>query len=98
MLRVTLPFFWGVFFSSLDQIVFSCRELSEIYVIDHSTTTAEAAGTTGGRSGRGGEILYRWGNPAMYGRGTAQQQQFGGQHDVHSHDSSYWPMTHQTDP
>ncbi len=50
----------------LDQIVISSHVLDEFYVIDHSTTTAQAAGHTGGNSGRGGDILYRWGNPANY--------------------------------
>ncbi|MBI1937042.1 MAG: aryl-sulfate sulfotransferase [Ignavibacteriales bacterium] len=50
----------------LDQIVISSHFLDEIYVIDHSTTTAEAAAHSGGRSGKGGDILYRWGNPANY--------------------------------
>jgi len=36
-------------------------------VIDHSTTTAEAAGHTGGLSGKGGDLLYRYGNPTAYG-------------------------------
>lgn len=49
-----------------DQIAWSSHNTSEIYVIDHSTTTAEAAGHTGGNSGKGGDILYRWGNPAAY--------------------------------
>jgi hypothetical protein len=51
----------------LDQITFSCHNLNEIYVIDHSTTTAEAASHSGGNSGKGGDILYRWGKPAVYG-------------------------------
>ena len=51
----------------LDQITFSSHNLNEIYVIDHSTTTAEAAGHTGGLSGKGGDLLYRYGNPTAYG-------------------------------
>lgn len=51
----------------LDQIALSSHNLNEIYVIDHSTTIAEAAGHTGGNAGKGGDFLYRWGNPAAYG-------------------------------
>ena len=53
--------------SELDQIVVSSRYMYELWVIDHSTTTAEAATHSGGNSGRGGDFLYRWGNPAAYG-------------------------------
>jgi hypothetical protein len=50
----------------LDQITFSSHMFNEIYVIDHSTTTAQAASHAGGNSGKGGDILYRWGNPSAY--------------------------------
>ena len=50
----------------LDQIAITSHTLNEVWVIDHSTTTAEAAGHTGGNSGKGGDFLYRWGQPANY--------------------------------
>ena len=67
----------------LDQLVVSLRTFSEIWVIDHSTTTKEAAGRTGGKSGKGGDLLYRWGNPRTYRAGTAQDQRLYGQHNSH---------------
>ncbi|MEZ4960111.1 MAG: aryl-sulfate sulfotransferase [Saprospiraceae bacterium] len=67
----------------MNQIMLSSRVFSEIWVIDHSTTTAEAASHTGGAYSRGGDLLYRWGNPAAYNRGEAGDQQFFGQHDAH---------------
>lgn len=50
----------------LDQIALSSHNMNEWYIIDHSTTTAQAASHSGGNSGKGGDILYRWGNPAAY--------------------------------
>ena len=65
----------------LDLIVLSSPELGEIFVIDHSTTTEESAGSTGGRRGRGGDILWRWGNPVRYGLGGQAEQRLFYQHD-----------------
>ena len=69
--------------SDLDQIVFSSKHFNEIFIIDHSTTILEASGHYGGNSNRGGDILYRWGKPANYGRGNSSDQKLNAQHGVH---------------
>lgn len=66
----------------LDQIIFSSPGLCEVMIIDHSTSTKEAAGHFGGKRGKGGDILYRWGNPQNYQRGDSTDQMLFGQHDV----------------
>ncbi len=66
-----------------DLIVLNSRHFGEFYLIDHSTTTAEAAGHTGGNYGIGGDILYRWGNPQAYGRGNASDQKLFLQHSAY---------------
>ncbi len=68
--------------AELDQIVLSTPRFSEIWIIDHSTTTAEAKGSTGGRWRRGGNLLYRWGNPSTYGRHEDTPRQLFAQHDA----------------
>jgi hypothetical protein len=66
----------------LDQIAISVKHFGEVYIIDHSTTTKETKGSTGGKSGHGGDLLYRWGNPANYGRGTEVDRKLFNQHDL----------------
>lgn len=82
-----LPAFWNHMNSldynpELDQIALSVRGNSEVWIIDHSTTTAEAKSHLGGKRGKGGDLLYRWGNPATYGAGTKTEQRYFEQHDV----------------
>jgi hypothetical protein len=82
--------------AALDQIIISSRGWSEFYIIDHSTTMAESASHSGGRSGHGGDILYRWGNPQQYHRGTAADKQLFNQHDAHWIPAGYPGAGHVT--
>ena len=59
-----------------DQIMLSSRHYSELWIIDHNTTTEEAAGSKG-------DLLYRWGNPRAYGAGDHQHQRLFWQHNIH---------------
>jgi hypothetical protein len=66
-----------------DQVLLNSPEFNEFWIIDHSTATAEAAGHHGGRYGKGGDLLYRWGNPRAYRAGTVKDQKLFYQHNVH---------------
>lgn len=70
--------------AELDQIMVSSYGFSEIWVIDHSTTTQEAAAHQGGRHNKGGDLIYRWGNPMAYNRGQAEDRRLFHQH------TAYW--------
>ena len=86
--NIMIPQFWnhvnGIDYNpQLDQIMLSIRGNNELFVIDHSNTTAQAAGHTGGRYGKGGDILYRWGDPEQYDRGTSANRILYQQHHTH---------------
>lgn len=68
--------------ADLDQILFSSPELSEVFIIDHSTTMKEAASHKGGRWRHGGDFLYRWGNPQNYSRGDSTNRKLFYQHNI----------------
>ena len=64
------------FDESRDQILLSSAMHGEVWVIDHSTTTEEAAGERG-------DLLYRWGNPSAYGAADDRGKVLDWQHDAH---------------
>mgnify|MGYP003386333824 CR=1 FL=1 len=66
-----------------DQVIISLNGVSEILIVDHSTTIIESQGHSGGNSGRGGDILYRWGNPQSHQAGNRMDQTLFNQHSVH---------------
>lgn len=66
----------------LDQLILSVPYFNEVWVVDHSTTTAEAASHSGGNAGKGGDLLYRYGNHATYRQGTIEDKKLFFQHDV----------------
>jgi len=49
-----------------DVILLSVNFYSEVWVIDHSTSTEEAKSHSGGNYGKGGDLIYRFGNPETY--------------------------------
>ena len=66
-----------------DLLVMSLNVPCEIIVVDHATTMEEAASHAGGRRGRGGDILWRWGNPQIYHHGARIEQALFCQHSSH---------------
>lgn len=54
-----------------DEVMVSVHNLHELWVINRKS----------------GKLVYRYGNPQIYGRGTADTQQFWGQHDARWIDS-----------
>lgn len=63
-----------------DQVLLSVNIASEVLILDHSTTTDEASGHTGGNGGKGGDILYRLGNPQVARLGSRVDQSLFNQH------------------
>lgn len=66
-----------------DLILISSAIFGEIWLIDHSTTTVEAASGCGGKHGKGGDILWRYGNPQTHSNAGPEHQLLYWQHDAH---------------
>ena len=83
-----IPQFWnhvnGIDYNAaFDQVMLSVRGNSELVVVDHSTTTAQSAGHSGGTHNTGGDLLYRWGFAQQYDRGTGADRKLYQQHHTH---------------
>ena len=55
---------------TLDLVAISVRSASEVWIIDHSTTTAQARTGEGGQRGHGGDLCYRFGHAENYAGGS----------------------------
>ena len=60
--------------SNLNQIIISSAKFNEIFIIPHNFSTEETAEFYG-------DLLWRYGNPATYNRGTVADQKLFFQHD-----------------
>ena len=61
--------------ADLDQILLSAWFYDEIWIIDRGITAEEA-------SGRAGDLLFRYGNPAAHDMGTVEDRLLARQHDA----------------
>ena len=57
----------GLDYDAINDIIFlSVNYFDEIWVIDHSTTIQESQSDSGGNYNKGGNLIYRFGNPYTY--------------------------------
>lgn len=68
-----------------DLIYLSVNYYSEVWVIDHSTTTTESASGSGGNHNMGGNLVYRFGNPLAYKNDKSDRMFF------HNHNPNLTP-------
>lgn len=70
----------GIAYDAVNDVIYlSVNFYSEVWVIDHSTTTLEAATHSGGNFNKGGDLIYRFGNPEAY-RNTKGTRRFDHNH------------------
>ncbi len=66
-----------------DLILLSISAFNEIWIIDHSTNSVEATSHRGGNFKKGGDLIWRWGNPEAYGMGDSTLKKLYFQHNAH---------------
>lgn len=85
-----IPFNNGQFFHintvdynpDLDMIMLSSPTYGELWVIDHSTNAEEVTSSKGGKHGKGGSLLFRWGNDEAFGADVRDNTYLYWQHDT----------------
>lgn len=64
----------GIGYDALNDLIYlSVNYYSEVWIIDHSTTTEEATENSGGNFGKGGDLIYRFGNPTTLKDNTSER-------------------------
>lgn len=64
----------GIGYDDLNDLIYlSVNYYSEVWVIDHSTSADDAASHSGGKFGKGGDLLYRFGNPSTQNDETTER-------------------------
>lgn len=64
----------GIGYDELNDLIYlSVNYYSEVWVIDHSTSADDAASHSGGKFGKGGDLLYRFGNPSTQNDETTER-------------------------
>ena len=64
----------GIDYDAVNDIIYlSVNFYNEVWVIDHSTSKEEAVTNSGGNFNKGGNLIYRFGNPAAYGNNNGNQ-------------------------
>lgn len=69
--------------AKLKQIMVSNRNFSELFIIEHGSDIVTTAQHEGGKYNKGGDLLYRYGNPMAYKTGILKDQILYGQHNAH---------------
>jgi len=67
----------GIFYDTVTDLLYmSVNFYSEVWVIDHSSTLDEASSSVGGNYNRGGDLVYRFGNPTVFGLTNSVNSRF----------------------
>ncbi len=74
----------AVYFNpKFNQIMMSPMNFNELWIIEYTGKSTDAKGHTVGIYKKGGDLLYRWGNPETYNRGNSLDKMVYNMHNPH---------------